>query len=147
MNYKLIHQGLIYCIHLMCMLCFILPFSIEFNPWKFGESDDGWGTLYFIQQDILVLYPTLSFIAIWITLQVTKATFIKSILKVLSFMAAGYQFFVAFLSVSMPMQDFIPSYGYLLLLGFFPCIILVYTVEYWVNDETAIPTSSDLLDD
>ncbi len=110
------------CLNLFLIAIFFVPYS--YSDGLNGEQF----TNYTILNDELLI-SNLTLIPFTIAFQIMKKGFLRKLFLIIDLVI----FFVAFLSslfyLSMPLQDFIPGIGILLMLFLFPLTILIYSIE------------------
>ena len=115
-------------INFICLLIFILPFSVEFNPEEYKNINEGWESQYLINdfENLIFIAP---FFLVWFFYQFVTNRKLKLILKYISLILAAWSSFYGFLGIGMPIQDFVPDIGIHLLLLLFPLVLIMIILE------------------
>ena len=124
MNNTTLYKTTVITLNLISVLLLIVPYSIEFMPDLFETSEDGWGNVY-VFDDMFLIIQFSPFYISWILFQFMENTSIKNLSKIVMILLSGFYLFIGFLGFSMPIQDFIPSYGALLPFTFLLVFLII----------------------
>lgn len=127
---------IIFTIYLFSFL--LVPFYHSFD-----SNSGSWENILMIQDDFLILIVSPIFL-IWILYLWLTKKWLNIILQILLFLSSIFYSFIAFLSASMPIQDFSPAIGYLLLLLCCPFVIIFLIFDKY-NKKSQL-TDDDILD-
>jgi hypothetical protein len=134
MNYKTISKGLKIAICINCILLFIAPLSYSFGPLDMQDmgSEFGWKPDYFYKDEsTLILIAPLYLL--WLGYLVHKKRIVKQLLIIFLIGLSAFYSFFGFMSISMPMQDYQPYWGTLILFLFFPMLVVFFFFEWKVS--------------
>lgn len=131
------------------MLLFIVPLSYSIGPLDMDNMDSEWDWLpdYFYTDELMfiILSP---FYFLWLCYLLNKKVAIRKALMIMLICSSGFYSFICFMLLSMPIPDYVPFWGTLLILLFFPMLIVYFFFENKAIKNPNFEIHSDaLLDD
>ncbi len=130
-------------INVISFLLLIVPYYQSYGATELGSGT--WMNQYFFSDYTQMLFLLL-FYLMWISIQLSADKKIVKLLKFLSILLSFLFMVYCFLVISIPIQDFIPSIGIYLVMTIFPCLVLLYTLEYIIANKTKENDFEDILD-
>lgn len=122
----LLIKTLKYFLHLLFLLLIILPISEIFSV-PYEESDGIWEKQY-IFNNIYYAFIFIPMIISWYYLQFSRDKDINIMVKMILFTPVLIGFGTAIMGIIFVSPDYIPSFGILILLFLFPCLIAYHLI-------------------
>lgn len=110
-----------YFLNLLFLLLIFLPISEVFSV-QHEEGDGIWEKQY-IFNNIYYAFLFIPMIISWFYLQFSRKNDINILVKMILFITSFLGFGLACMNIILPGQDYISSFGILILLFLFPCLI------------------------
>lgn len=113
-----------YAVNLVYTLLLFIPYCEVYTPWQ----SDEWTKIFVYTNDgsLMIFSP---FAILWIFFQITKNSKLKKLAKWLCLIITAFYFLGTLGTLLMPIQDYIPKIGSILLLSLFPLIALMLIFE------------------
>lgn len=120
-------------ISLVCLLLFFIPIGYSFvgvgaDELGIGAAAYEWQADYVYTNEMLLLMGPLYLL--WGVYLLNIHSFFQKALLLLLFLLSSFYVFLAYIMLYMPIQDYVASWGTLLLGLFFPLILLLGIVEW-----------------
>lgn len=132
-NKNLLYRKIIlYVIGITLILLLILPFYHVFVPELTDAPNEYWKTIYLVEDEFLII-GLLPFYAIFLFYTFSKKKILKTIFKVILFLLAILYFVYALMTTQIPVMDYIPDIGTLLLFLLLPEFIYLHYMDMWVK--------------
>ena len=112
------------------MLC--VPLYSVWSPEILNGSELGWISIYIFEDEELLI-GLMPFYILFPLMLLSKNRPIKIILKVILFLLALLYFGYGLLATGMPIQDYSPDLGALMLLALLPELAYLYYMDMWVR--------------
>ena len=116
-------------LNLILILILIVPYSYS-SKHQYETEELHW-TPNFVFNEIDLFMFYLPILILTIGFQITKKIIWKKILLILNLVLSIIYFIGAILSIWLPIQDFIPGFGNLLILTLFPLIMIIFIMEQY----------------
>tara|TARA_Y100000815_G_scaffold117945_1_gene106474 strand:+ start:884 stop:1315 length:432 start_codon:yes stop_codon:yes gene_type:complete len=116
-------------LNLILILILIVPYS--YSSIHQYETEELHWTPNFVFNEIGLFMFYLPILILTIGFQITKKIIWKKILLILNLVLSIIYFIGAILSIWLPIQDFIPGFGNLLILTLFPLIMIIFIMEQY----------------
>lgn len=117
-----------YFIYLICGITLIVPYSETFTN-EYDDVNGDWIKNYALNsfEYALVIVPL---IVLLIAIPRIQSRGIKKILIAILCLLTGFAFLLAFQSLIMPIQDFVPQWGMLVLIILLPIVVVESSIEW-----------------
>ena len=130
MNKIFLKKVLITLISGVCLLLVLVPYTSVFYVGNNGVEGESWKSSY-VLDDVFLTFLYLPFIILWVAYLFLKSKLFKGILKFILIGLSILYFVIAFLNLTMPVQDAIPHLGV-----YVSIIILPLVFIYLRNDQS-----------
>jgi len=129
-----------HAVNLVFAILFVFPISTIYNPF----ASYIWMEQYIYSEGPLKFFAP--FGILWILFQVVKNKRFRNLAKWLCFILTALYFVGSLSSILVPIQDYVPDYGSLLLLLLFPLIAFMIFFEKREQRENIDTDYEDILD-